>query len=185
MNVQGGKPGGDHEFLKHYQAPKLANRLGIRKVLYNMKKGNLDVLLLNSSYRRYPDADDVRARIRNVGFVVYRGFFMDEEAELADLIIPGAMPFECEGSQYGAQRQIVWRRKAMPKPGETSEDWRFYTDLGRSLNGENFPEFTSAEEIYELFRKIAGASAPLTTPGRFAPYRQTPSPKKIQPGNPN
>ncbi|MBW2514662.1 MAG: molybdopterin-dependent oxidoreductase [Deltaproteobacteria bacterium] len=153
MNVQGGKPGGDHEFLKHYQAPKLSHRLGIRKVLYNMKKGNLDVLLLNSSYRRYPDADDVRARIRNVGFVVYRGFFMDEEAELADLIIPGAMPFECEGSQYGAQRQVVWRRKALPKPGETSEDWRFYTDLGRSLNGENFPEFTSAEEIYEVFRK--------------------------------
>jgi len=153
MNVQGGKPGGKHEFLEHYQAPNISRRLSIRKVLYNMKKGNLDVLLLNSSYRRYPDADDVRTRIQNVGLVVYRGFFMDEEAELADLIIPGAMSFECEGSQYGAQRQVVWRRKAMKKPGETTEDWQFYTDLGRALNGEHFPEFTSAEDIYELFRE--------------------------------
>jgi formate dehydrogenase major subunit len=48
---------------------------------------------------------------------------------------------------------VVWRRKALPKPGETSEDWQFYTDLGRGLNGEHFPEFTSAEEIYELFRQ--------------------------------
>ncbi|MFC1877059.1 molybdopterin-dependent oxidoreductase, partial [Thermodesulfobacteriota bacterium] len=153
MNVQGGKPGGEHEFLEHYQASNMPQRLHIRKVLYNMKKGNVDVLLLNSSYRRYPDAEEVRARIRNVGFVVYRGFFMDEEAQLADLIIPGTMPFESEGSQYGAQRQVVWRRKAMEKPGETTEDWRFYTDLGRALNGDHFPEFASAEEIYELFQQ--------------------------------
>ena len=153
MNVQGGKPGGEQEFLEHYRAPSLPQRLNIRKVLYNMKKGNVDVLLLNSSYRRYPDAKEVKARIRNVGFVVYRGFFMDEEAQLADLIIPGSMPFESEGSQYGAQRQVVWRRKAMEKPGETIEDWRFYTDLGRALNGDRFPDFESAEEIYELFQQ--------------------------------
>ncbi|MDA9761647.1 molybdopterin-dependent oxidoreductase [Desulfobacterales bacterium] len=153
MNVQGGKPGGEREFLEHYQAPDMPKRLNIRKVLYNMKKGNLDVLLLNASYRRYPNTNDVKARIQNTGFVIYRGFFMDEEAELADLIIPGAMPFECEGSQYGAQRQVVWRRKAMEKPGETTEDWQFYTDLGRALNGEHYPDFQSAEEIYELFRK--------------------------------
>jgi len=152
MNVQSGKPGGKREFLKHYQAPNISKRLNIRKVLYNMKKGNLDVLLLNSSYRRYPDAHAVKARIQNVGYVVYRGFFMDEEAHLADLIIPAAMPFECEGSQYGAQRQVTWRRKALEKPGQTSEDWRFYTDLGRALNDDDYPDFKSAEEIYELFR---------------------------------
>jgi len=153
MNVQGGKPGGEHEFLEHYRAPNMPHGLNIRKVLYNMKKGNVDVLLLNSSYRRYPDAKEVKARIRKVGFVVYRGFFMDEEAQLADLIIPGTMPFESEGSQYGAQRQVVWRRKGMEKPGQTIEDWRFYTDLGRALNGDHFPEFESAEEIYELFQQ--------------------------------
>ena len=153
MNVQGGKPGGQEEFLKHYRSPGMHQRLNIRKVLYNMKKGNVDVLLLNSSYRRYPDTQAVKARIRKVGFVVYRGFFMDEEAQLADLIIPGTMPFESEGSQYGAQRQVVWRKKAMEAPGETTEDWRFYTDLGRALNGDRFPEFESAEEIYELFQQ--------------------------------
>jgi len=153
MFVQGGKPGGEDEFIEHYQASNLESKLSARKVLYNMKKGRLDVLLLNSSYRRYPDADEVKKRIENVPFVVYRGFFMDEEAQLADLIIPGTMPFESEGSQYGAQRQVVWREKAVSPPGETSEDWRFYVDLGRRLNGERFPNFASSQEIYEALQK--------------------------------
>jgi anaerobic selenocysteine-containing dehydrogenase len=153
MNVQGGKPGGEDEFLEHYRAENLAADLNTRKILYNMNAGRVDVLLLNSSYRRYPEAGDVKERIQKVGFVVYRGFFMDEEAQLAHLIIPGTMPFEHEGSQYGAQRQVTWRRKAIDPPGETSEDWRFYTDLGRKINGDRFPDFKSPEEIYELFRK--------------------------------
>ena len=180
MNVQGGKPGGEHEFIEHYEAPGLAPGLSIRKVLYNMKRGDVDVLLLNSSYRRYPDAMDVKERIQNVGFVVYRGFFMDEEAELADLIIPGTMPFECGGSQYGAQRQVTWRTKAVEKPGETSEDWRFYTDLGRALNGEHFPDFQSAEEIYELFnqkveswRKLTLDKVKASPTGITWPYPET------------
>jgi anaerobic selenocysteine-containing dehydrogenase len=164
MNVQGGKPGGTHEFLEQYRAQDMPSGLNTRKVLYNMKKGRVDVLLLNGSYRRYPDAGDVKKRIEKVGFVLYRGFFMDEEAQLADLIMPGTMPLEHEGSQYGAQRQVVWRRKAIDPPGETSEDWRFYTHLGRKINGDRFPDFKSPEEIYERFRNTIPSWYNLTLP---------------------
>lgn len=153
MNVQGGKPGGEDEFMEHYEAPDLAPGLNFRKVLYGMKKGKVDVLLLNSSYRRYPDANAVREAISNVPFVVYRGFFMNEEAEVSHLIIPGTMPFESEGSQYGAQRQVVWRNKVIEKPGDTVEDWKFYVDLGQKLNGDKFPKITSARDLYEMVRE--------------------------------
>lgn len=166
MNMQGGKPGG-LEILeekirsrelretphKKTDAQELAGALGFRKVLYGMLQKRVSVLLLNSSYRRYPDANRVRKGISNVDFVVYRGFFMDEEAQLAHLIIPGTMVFESSGSQYGAQRQLVWRSKAVPAPGETVEDWRFYTDLGKRLNKETFPPLNSPEDIFELVRK--------------------------------
>ncbi|MBI5577804.1 MAG: molybdopterin-dependent oxidoreductase [Deltaproteobacteria bacterium] len=153
MNVQGGKPGGEERFLEHYSAPDLEAGLSIRKILYNMKRGKVDVLLLNSTYRRYPDANATKEAISKVGFVVYRGHFMNEEAELAHLIIPGTMPFESDGSQYGAQRQVVWRSKAVEKPGETSEDWKFYIDLGRRLLPDRFPAIKSAEDLYELVRQ--------------------------------
>jgi anaerobic selenocysteine-containing dehydrogenase len=153
MNMQGGKPGGLEMLEEKYSAKDLASALGYRKVLYGMEQKRVKVLLLNSSYRRYPDANRVKKGISNVDFVVYRGFFMDEEAKLAHLVIPGTMAFESSGSQYGAQRQVVWRNRAVPAPGETVEDWRFYVDLGKKINGGAFPPVNSPEEIFELVRR--------------------------------
>jgi anaerobic selenocysteine-containing dehydrogenase len=155
MNVQGGKPGGAEEFEEIYRDPNLTPGLNFRKVLYNMKRGTVNVLLLNGSYRRYPDTNGVREAISKVDFVVYRGFFMDEEAQLAHLIIPATMVYESEGSQYGAQRQVVWRSRAIPRPGETVEDWRFYCDLGKRINKDAFPDVKRAEDIYESLRKVS------------------------------
>lgn len=162
MNVQGGKPTDGEVFNETYRTPDLASRLNLRKVLYNMDRKQVQLLLLNSSYRRYPDANKVKEAIAKVDFVVYRGFFMDEEAKLSDLIIPGTMLFESAGSQYGAQRQVVWRNKAIEPLGETSEDWRFYADLGRKIGAGAFPDVNSSEEIYELFRKSEPFWAGLT-----------------------
>jgi len=162
MSVQAGKPGGGEAFEELYRAPDLVPGLSFRKVLYNMERNRVKVLLLNSSYRRYPDANRVKRAIEKVEFVVYRGFFMDEEAKLAHMILPGTMVFESAGSQYGAQRQVVWREKAVAPAGETVEDWRFYRDLGKKINGDKFPSVESAEDIYELFRKTSPSWAGLT-----------------------
>jgi formate dehydrogenase (coenzyme F420) alpha subunit len=152
MNVQGGKPGGTEDVDKKHVPPDLPPALSFRKILYGMTQKKVALLLLNSSYRRYPDADRVRKAIGNVDFVVYRGFFMNEEAALSHLIIPATMAFESSGSQYGAQRQLVWRNQAVPAPGETVEDWRFYSDLGKKINPGAFPDVKSPEDIFELVR---------------------------------
>ncbi len=162
MNVQGGKPGGIEAFEDSFRAQDMPAALSFRKVLFAMEQKRVNVLLLNSSYRRYPDANRVRKAIGNVDLVVYRGFFMDDEASLAHLIIPGTMPFESSGSQYGAQRQIVWRNQAVPIPGETTEDWRFYADLGKKINGEKFPDLKSPEDIFEMVRKHSPTWSGLT-----------------------
>jgi formate dehydrogenase major subunit len=155
MNVRGGKPGGDHLLIGKYKAPDLATRLSSRKVLFNINREKLDVLLLNSSYRRYPNSEKLKEAISKIKFVVYRGFFMDEEVKLSHLFIPATMVYESEGSQYGAQRQVVWRNQAIPRPGETVEDWRFYVDLGRLLNKDRFPPVKGPEDIYEMVREVS------------------------------
>ncbi len=153
MDVLGGKPGGEDEFLEHYSAPDISPKLAFRKVLNNMKTGKVDVLLLNSTFRRYPDANAVRDAIGKVGFVVHRGFFMNDEAEVAHLIIPGCMPYETEGSMYGSQRHVVWRSKIIEKPGEVIEELKFYSDLGKLLNPGKFPSYETPAELYEIFRE--------------------------------
>ena len=152
MSVRGGKPSGEDEFMEHYVGEDLAPKLHVRKVIFFMEKGKVDLLLLNGASRRYPDSEKTRQAIRKVGFVVYRGFFMDEEAELADLIIPPVFGFESEGSVYGAQRQMVWRHQAIPALGECVPDWRFYRDLGRKLHGDKFPAVETPSDIYTLFQ---------------------------------
>ena len=153
MNMQGGKPGGVEGLDEKFHAKDLAAGLGFRKILFRMLQKNVDVMLLNSSYRRYPDGNRVKKGISNVGFVVYRGFFMNEEAKLSHLIIPGTMPFENSGAQYGAQRQVVWRNKAVSAPGETVGDWQFYADLGKRINKGSFPDVKTPEDIFELVRR--------------------------------
>jgi anaerobic selenocysteine-containing dehydrogenase len=162
MNVQGGKPGGEEAFEKQFRDPDLGSPLSFRKTLYNMERNRVRVLLLNSSYRRYSDAKRVRDAIGKVDLVVYRGFFMDEEAQLAHLIVPATMFFESSGSQYGNQRQVVWREKAIPGLGETVEDWQFYRDLGMKILGDTFPRIGSVEDVYELFQQYAPSWAGLT-----------------------
>jgi formate dehydrogenase major subunit len=153
INMQGGKPGGDEEFLEHFHGAKAPAGLNARRVVKQMEKGDVDVVFLNATYRRYPDCNSVRSAIQKCGFVVYRGFFMNEEAEIADLIMPGTMLFEGEGSQYGAQRQVVWRERVLTPPAEVSEDWRFYRDLGRKLVPHGYPDFSGPRELYEMARK--------------------------------
>ncbi|MBI3016244.1 MAG: molybdopterin-dependent oxidoreductase [Candidatus Tectomicrobia bacterium] len=149
---QGGKPPISKEFEEKLRAPDLPERLHVRKVVYNMNQGDVDLLLLSSSFRRYPDSNRVKKAIQKVRFVVYRGFFMDEEADLSHLIIPSTMGFESAGSMYGLQRQIVWREQAVESCGETVPDWRFYTDLGKRLLGESYPKIAQVDDIYELHR---------------------------------
>jgi formate dehydrogenase (coenzyme F420) alpha subunit len=153
INAQGGgKAGGSESFPNTKEPPDMPPSFNFRKVITAMNRKQVKVLLLSSSYRRYPDLQRVRKAVANVDFVVYRGFFMDEEASLSHLIIPPTTTFESSGSQWGAQRQITWRDRAVSPQGETVEDWRFYSDLGKKINGDPYPSAKTAEEIYNLVR---------------------------------
>jgi formate dehydrogenase major subunit len=155
LHVQSGKPGGGEAFEEKYKMADLPRGLFYRKILNNMEQGHLKVLLLNSSYRRYPDSNRVRKAVEKVDFVIHRGFFMNEEAKVSDLIVPGTLNFETEGSQYGLNRQIIWREKAIEPLGETAPEWRFYTDLGRLICGDSYPPVQSPADIYELMQKMS------------------------------
>ena len=155
LHFQSGKPGGGEAFEEKYTLPDMPKGLHYRKILNNMERQYLKVLVLDASYRRYPDANRVRNAVQKVDFVIHRAFFMDEESKVSHLIIPGAMNFESEGSQYGLNRQVVWRDKAIEPLGETVPEWRFYSDLGKLIHGDAYPSVQSPADIYELMRGMS------------------------------
>ena len=152
LTMEGGKPEGEKEFVDAVCGPAKDSGLNFPRLLNTMKKGNLDVLFLNSSYRRYPDCTGVAEAIKKVGFVVHRGFFKTEEMDVADLFVPAAFGPESAGSHYGAEKQVVWRDKCVDAPGSCVPDWQFYRDIGRKLAPEIYPDFTGPEELSERFR---------------------------------
>ena len=151
LTMEGGKPEGEKEFVDKICGAAKAQGVNFRRLLTSMKRGAIDVLFLNSSYRRYPDTAGVREAIAGAGFVVHRGLFMTEEAEACDLFIPSAISLETQGSHYGAEKQVVWREKAVDAPGSCVPDWMFYRDLGRKIAPDKYPKWESPEDLYSLF----------------------------------
>ncbi|WP_238528167.1 molybdopterin-containing oxidoreductase family protein [Pseudodesulfovibrio mercurii] len=162
LTMEGGKPAGEDEFIDHICGPNDKPRMNFRRLFRAMSKGQLDILFLNSSYRRYPDSKNVRAAIQKVPFVVHRGFFLTEEAEVANLFMPATFSPESQGSHYGAEKQVVWREKVVDAPGSCVPDWQFYRDIGRRIAGDRYPRFERPEDLYRLFVSLVPSWRGLT-----------------------
>lgn len=163
LTMEGGKPEGEKEFIDQVCGPAKAEGVNFRRLLSSMKKGELDLLFLNSSYRRYPDATGVRSAIKKVDFVVHRGFFATEELDVAHLFVPATFSLESAGSHYGAEKQVVWRDKALKAPGSCVPDWMFYRDIGKKLAPDTYPYFSTPEELHDRFCAMVEGWGGLTT----------------------
>lgn len=152
LTMEGGKPEGEDEFVDHVCGKAPGPSVNFRRLLGAMKKGDIDVLFLNSSYRRYPDCNGVREALKSVGFVVHRGFFPTEELDVCHLFVPATFSPESQGSHFGAEKQVVWRDKCVDAPGSCVPDWQFYRDVGRKLAPDRYPDFAGPAELFELFR---------------------------------
>ena len=154
LTFQSGKPSGDDEFVDHFFGETKARKMNFRRLRNTMEKGNLDILFLNSSYRRYPDSKGVKAAIAKVPFVVHCGFFLTEETEAATLFIPATFGPESCGTGYGNEQQVVWREKMVDAPGSCVPSWQFYRDLGRQLDPDHYPYFEDPEDLYRKFTAL-------------------------------
>lgn len=154
LTFQSGKPGGDEEFVGHYFGEIQTPKMNFRRLRMAMEKKKLDILFLNSSYRRNPDATGVRKAISNVPFVVHMGFFPDEESEVSTLFIPATFGPESQGTGYGNDNQIVWREKVLNAPGSCVPSWQFYRDVGYKVDPEHYPWFEDPAELHKMLQKI-------------------------------
>ncbi len=154
LTMESGKPEGEKEFVDHICGPASGQGVNFRRLLSSMNKDEIDVLFLNSSYRRYPDCNGVRDALRKVDFVVHRGFFKTEELDVTTLFMPAAFSPESQGSHYGAEKQIVWREKCVDAPGSCVADWQFYRDVGRKIAPDKYPKFETPEELFTMFNTI-------------------------------
>ncbi len=99
-----------------------------------------------------PDSDYVRRMLAKLDFYVAIDFFLSETARHADLVLPGSLHEEDEGTVTTSEGRVIKINKAIACPGEAREDWRIVQDLARALGRELGFTFSGPRAILEELR---------------------------------
>ena len=101
-----------------------------------------------------PDADKVKAALRNCEFVVVSDVMANTDtAALAHVLLPALAWGEKDGTVTNSDRTISRQRPFLPAPGEARADWRIVCDVARAMGFSGF-EFTSAHEIFREHARL-------------------------------
>ncbi|HEX5369215.1 MAG TPA: molybdopterin oxidoreductase family protein [Dehalococcoidia bacterium] len=107
-----------------------------------------------------PDNSVVKSALLNLEPLVVVDFFMSETAELADVVLPGSIWLEDEGTTTNLEGRVIKLNIAQHPAGESRPDWWILTELARRLGkGQYFPYESAADIWQELRRATAGGIA--------------------------
>jgi predicted molibdopterin-dependent oxidoreductase YjgC len=84
-----------------------------------------------------PNMNHVEQALREVEFLVVQDIFLNETAQLADVVLPAVSFAEKEGTFTSTERRIQRVRSALPVRGEARRDLDIICDLGRRLSRSN------------------------------------------------
>lgn len=107
-----------------------------------------------------PDNNFVRRQLEKLEFFVAIDFFLNETAHYADIVLPGSLHEEDEGTVTQVEGRVIKVNKAVDCPGDARQDWRIIQDIAAALGREKGFTFTSPREVFdELRRASAGGIA--------------------------
>jgi assimilatory nitrate reductase catalytic subunit len=105
-----------------------------------------------------PDANFVREALSRLEFFVNIDFFLSETGRYADVVLPGSLMEEDEGTTTNVEGRVILHRKAVTPPGEAREDWKIFCDLAARLGkGDKF-NYSSPKEIFSELRRASKGS---------------------------
>jgi formate dehydrogenase major subunit len=130
-----------------------------------------------------PNLNHVREALHSVDFLVVQDIFLNETAELADVVLPGVSFAEKAGTYTNTERRVQLIRPAIEPRGEGRADWQIVTDVANRLDAGW--EYTHPEQIFaelaSLTPQYAGMSHErLENEGGL----QWPCPNSEHPGTP-
>src|SRR5689334_17121408 len=99
-----------------------------------------------------PDQHTVERALRSLDLFVVTDFFLSETAELADIVLPGSVWAEDEGTVTSLEGRVIKYNKAVEPPGEARVDWQIVCELARRLGKGQYFNFHSPREIFDELR---------------------------------
>lgn len=99
-----------------------------------------------------PDNAFVTRCLEKLEFFVAIDFFLNDTARHADIVLPGSLQEEDEGTVTQVEGRIIKVNKAVECPGEARQDWRIIQDLAAALGRPKGFTFSEPRAIFEELR---------------------------------
>jgi assimilatory nitrate reductase catalytic subunit len=99
-----------------------------------------------------PDNQFVARALDKLEFYAAIDFFLNDTARHADVVLPGSLQEEDEGTVTQIEARVIKINKAIDPPGEARQDWRIIQDLARGLGRPHGFTFASPREIFDELR---------------------------------
>jgi assimilatory nitrate reductase catalytic subunit len=99
-----------------------------------------------------PDNDFITRCLEKLPFYVAIDFFLNDTARHADIVLPGSLHEEDEGTVTQVECRVIKINKAVDPPGDARQDWRIIQDIARGLGRPHGFTFGSPREIFDELR---------------------------------
>jgi assimilatory nitrate reductase catalytic subunit len=107
-----------------------------------------------------PDSNFTQEALDKLEFYSVIDFFLSETAQHADVVLPGSLHEEDEGTSTSGEGRIIKINAAVTPPGEARLDWQILIEIAERLGRGRYFPYRSTEEIFEeLCRASAGGTA--------------------------
>jgi assimilatory nitrate reductase catalytic subunit len=102
----------------------------------------------------------VSNKLESLDGLVVVDFYLSETAALADVVLPGSMWLEEDGTMTNLEGRVIRRRQVANPPGEARADWQILCQIAQRLGMRTGFHFSSPRQIFdELARATRGAPA--------------------------
>ncbi|HEU4727230.1 MAG TPA: molybdopterin oxidoreductase family protein [Kofleriaceae bacterium] len=99
-----------------------------------------------------PDNQFITRALDKLEFFVAIDFFLSETARHADIVLPGSLQEEDEGTVTQVEGRVIKINQAVECPGEARQDWRIIQDIARAIGRPHGMQFASPRAIFEELR---------------------------------
>ncbi|QGG96705.1 molybdopterin oxidoreductase family protein [Actinomarinicola tropica] len=99
-----------------------------------------------------PDTTFTKEALDKLEFYGVIDFFLSETAFHADVVLPGSLHEEDEGTSTNVEGRVIKLNPSKVPPGEARLDWEILLDIAQRLGKGHYFPYTSAKDMFEELR---------------------------------
>jgi assimilatory nitrate reductase catalytic subunit len=102
-----------------------------------------------------PDNNFIARMLEKLDFYAAIDFFLNDTARYANIVLPGSLHEEDEGTVTQIEGRVIKINKAIDPPGDARQDWRIIQDLAVALDRPHGFTFQYPHEIFNELRRAS------------------------------